>query len=178
MKFVILLSAIAILIGGFKVQAEPLAALGTSMTFETATDGHTIQTHTPFSVRGGYRFDFLDTFFEYSQFRASEGNRAVFVSREHEEWLLWGRHVFRSDWIISPFAAAGIGLEQETVETDFGPEVSKDTGEVDTLAALAFGVRGIVVRKLELGLEMRASFSATHQPNPILGFGATAGWIF
>lgn len=175
---VVIICVATLLLGAEHGRAEGIAALGTGMTFETSTDGRTIETRQPFSVRGGYRFPWVDTYLEFNTFHTSSGNPTVFITREHDEWLLWGTHAFRKDWPISPFVGAGLGIESERVTTSLGAESSRDGGDPQSMAAAVCGLRSTLWKTLDLALESRLSFASHFQPNPLFGLGVVAGYLF
>ncbi len=159
--------------------AAPIFALGTNVVYEVSADGRRYEARQPLSLRGGYRFELADTYLEYTNFRvAANGVSMLNVAREHQEFLFWGRKVFRSDWVISPSAALGVGFEHDRVSTNFGSERSEEQGSPTAIMATALGVRVQVVEHLDLQFEGRLGFGSEYQPSPLFGFGIAFGVIF
>lgn len=158
--------------------AAPIFALGGNVVFETSTDGRSLEARQPLSVRGGYRFDLMDTYLEYSNFRVSSGSTMTYVWREHQEFILWGRKLLDNRWSVSPYAAFGAGFEYEHVTTNFGMQHTDDQSDPVAMAAAALGVRFVVWEGLDLQLEGRLGFAPDFSPNPLPGVGIVAGWSF
>ncbi len=158
--------------------ASPIAELGGSVVFERAADGKGIESRQPFAMHGGYRFEQADVFFEYSSFRASEGTSMIFVSREHQEFMLWARHAFFAHWRAAPYLALGGGFYYETIDTDLGAETSRETGSTESLYAAATGLRFAVTRAFEVSFETRASYAQAFVPSPLISVGLLAGFSF
>ena len=174
----LLVAFASVLISASFASASPIASIGANVSYERGADGRTYTPRVPFSLRGGYRFEMADAFLEYSMFRASEGESMISVTREQHEFLLWGRHLFRKEWRVSPFAGAGVGFHFERIETKFASDVSRETGDADPVAAVAAGLRWNVIRGFELIGEARGAFAARYSPNPMLGIGLGAGVSF
>ena len=153
-------------------------AIGINTVYETAADGRTMETRQPVSVRGGYRFPVADVFLEYTNFRVSDGTTMVYVSREHQELILWARHLLRSDWAFTPYAGIGVGAQNDHVDTVLSKQTSNDNGALQSMATASVGLRALVLEKLELQFEGRLAVSPEYAPNPLFGFGVAVGLSF
>lgn len=160
------------------VLAAPIMALGLNTVYETASDGRTTEQRQPLSVRGGYRFEFSDIYLEYTNFRASQGSSMVYVSRQHQEFILWVRRLFKLEWQFSPYVGAGIGAQNDHVETILGSQKSQDSGTFESMAAIAVGIKTLILRQIELQSEVRLAASEQYTPNPNFGFGVAIGLVF
>jgi hypothetical protein len=158
--------------------AEPIMAIGVNTVYETAADGRTIESKTPVSVRGGYRFEIADVFLEYTNFRSSSGTSMVYVSREHQELIAWARHILRPDWRFSPYAALGVGVQNDHIDTVLASQTSSDNGALQAMAAASAGVRARIYDQLDLQFEGRLAVSPEYAPNPLFGFGLAVGLSF
>jgi len=161
-----------------RAQAGPIFALGANVVFETSTDGRSYEARQPVSVRGGYRFDLMDTYLEYSNFRVSSGSNMIFVWRERQEVLVWARKLLNSAWQVSPYIAIGAGFGFEHVATNFGMQHTDDQSDPTGMAAGALGARLVVWENLDLQIEGRLAFAPDFSPNPLPGFGFAAGLSF
>jgi hypothetical protein len=180
MKFLLLIVfSLAGIFASLNAKADTLAAIGGGVSLEYANDGHTYEARTPFLVRGGYRFSQADAYLEYSTFQSSDDNTSlVSVTRQHQEWIAWGRHIFLPNWIVAPYLAAGAGMQYDIVETGFGGETSRDVGMANALFATAAGIRLALGSNFDLELETRIGFSSGYAPNPMLGGNLLLGVNF
>lgn len=151
-------------------RAEVLASLGTSVVFEPASNGRSLDQRQPWSVRGGYRFDRFDVYAEYSRFDVGTGTSLVGVTRKQEKALAWGR-VTLLPWRLAPYVAAGAGVLSERVETRFGEDTRTDSGRPEPVVALAGGAATPLARWCELGLEGRLESSSAYAPGVVFGLG-------
>ena len=133
-----LLVAVMMVVASSSAHAEVLASLGTSVLFETSSSGRSFDQRAPMGLRGGYRFEHVDVYGEYSRFNVDSGVSMVEVTRSREQLLVWARTKLRP-WSIAPFVAAGIGELQEKVDTRFGGDSRSDSGQLQGVAALSAG---------------------------------------
>ena len=160
-------------------KADTLAAIGGGVSLEYASDGRTYQARTPFLIRGGYSFKDFDTYLEYSTFQSSDDNASyVQVTRQHQEWIAWVRHIFFPRWIVAPYLAAGAGMQYDVVETGFNGDSSRDVGMSSALVATAAGIRTELGSNFDLQLETRMGFSSGYAPNPMFGANLLLGVHF
>ncbi len=158
--------------------AEVTFAVGSSLTFEYATDGRSIEARRPLDLRAGYRFETADLYLQYSTYRVAGGTNLVFVARDHEELLFWGRRVFVPEWKFSPYLALGIGAQADRVETALGAQYERKTGVPQGLVASALGARAILTKAIDLQLESRMAFSSGYAPNPMFTLSGLVGFYF
>jgi len=159
--------------------ATPIVGVGANVVYESSADGRQYVARQPISLRGGYRFSLADIYLEYTNFRvADSGTSMLYVAREHQEFLLWGRRIIRADWVVSPTAALGLGFEYDRVKTSFGAQSSEESGSPLAIMASALGARVQIVEYLDLQIEGRLSFGSGSQPEPLFGFGIAFGASF
>ncbi len=179
---VLILSFIILLSFTFRteaVRADVIAAVGAGFSFVTESDGRTIDAEQPLLIRGGYRFqNAVDVYLEYSTYSASDGNASLYVSKRHNEFLTWARHIFYPTWLVSPYLAAGAGFEYDKIQTTLGAEVSNESGSPYAMGALAGGMRIAFWQPLDLQIEGRATFAGDNSTNPTLGCNFLLGVSF
>lgn len=158
--------------------AQAILSVGQNLLFENGNNGRSIDTQQPLSVRGGYRFGIRDLYLEYSSFQSAQGTPSVQVVREHSEWLAWGRRVLAPKMKFAPYAAAGLGLQYDKIETTIPGESKRDQGEPHPVLALASGFLVAVREGLELQLEVKAASSSNYAPNPLMGLAFFVGYRF
>mgnify|MGYP001499015485 CR=1 FL=1 len=163
---------------GMKASAAPIISIGTGMLFERGSDGRTVEARTPFSIAGGYRFQEVDVFLEYSMFRAGDGEGDIAVDRERHEVVLWGRHFFFPRLNVNPFIGLGAGFQYERVELAFGQEVSREAGEPTAVYGAITGIRFPFTRHFEFLLEGRVAVAARYSSEAAWSLGAAAGINF
>jgi hypothetical protein len=174
----LLLTCFFLLLISLTAHAEPIFAIGQNLVFETSSDGRSFDTRQPLSVRGGYRFSEADVYLEYSRFQASTGGQSMVISREHQETIIWGRKIFRPDWIVAPYLAMGGGVEWELVNLNFGSQSINENGFAQMMAAVALGARVLVWSNFDLQLEGRLSLAPDYNPNLLPALGVVAGFSF
>lgn len=163
---------------GVSARAEMLASLGTSVMFESSSNGRTLDQRQPWALRGGYRFERFDVYAEYARFgNATTGTSYVGVTRKQEQLLLWGRHVVRQ-FRLMPYAAVGVGALAETIETRLGTEERTDSGRPEAAFAGAVGAIAPITQWCEVSLEGRAETSPAYAPHPVFGLSVFASAKF
>lgn len=172
-----LIASIFLLFGSVSF-ADTIVGVGAQLFYERNSDGRTIETRSPFSLHGGYRFEEADLYFEYSMFRASESESFVAVTRDRHEFLFWARHLFKNRWQVAPYLGMGIGFHVERVETSFNRELKSEMGAPDSVIAFNGGLSLPISRHFEVLVETRLSAAARYAPNPTWGLGAAAGFRF
>lgn len=163
---------------GSQARAHGFGSVGTELVYEYGSNGRTLETRQPFSLRGGYRVPVADVYVEYTRFSISQGSPLVQVRRTHHEALAWARRFFFQDWKLWPYLAVGVGAQFETIETTLGDETAKSTGSPQPVFGGVMGLSASVWRGLEVQLEGGLSVSSGFSPNPKPGFGFHVGWGF
>lgn len=161
-----------------KVRASGILALGVNSVFELAADGRTMEQRQPLSLRGGYRFSYADIFLEYTNFRVSQGTTAVYLSREHQEAVIWMKRYVNSEWLFSPSFAIGLGAQNDRVDTVLRAQTSTDVGAWQPMTAATVGLRAFILDQFTVELEARVSASSENKPNPLYGLGLLMGFCF
>jgi hypothetical protein len=178
MKLTLLFVSAFLLMAPCVGMGDVIVAGGTGLSFITNVDGHSVDTVETFSIRGGYRFPQVDLYLEFNGYTVSDGNSTLYVSREHQEWIMWSRHIFHPEWVVAPYVSAGAGFQYDTIQTNLNTDNSNEQGSAQALGVLGGGVRITIWQQLDLQIEARASYSADNVPDPTVGCGFLFGWSF
>jgi|GEM_PF-6021034 len=173
-----LLFIAALLVSNFAFAGQPLFGVGANMNFQMATSGREYQVATPFAIRAGYRFSFLDVIGEYSYIKSSSGTEMVSVSQSNNEFLLWGRKSFFVSRTFKPFAAAGLGSHYQVVTTKFGSQAEEDPGVFEVVGSLAAGFEVSFGSHVSWTFEGRGTEAESYSPNPLLGVASYLNVFF
>jgi hypothetical protein len=161
---------------------------GGEVQFESADNGRSQITHTPYLLRGGSIFKWneervIDLELQFSNWQGNDSTGGVSVTRDHYEWLLSARTYLGSllgshSKYFRNYIGIGLGFEYELSKTDLLGETDSQTGRPEFLAAALIGVRAMATDHLFFDLEARFAAWSDAAPNPQPAAALLAGWVF
>jgi hypothetical protein len=157
--------------------ASVTVSIGTNLTYEHTSEGRSMESRQPISLRAGWRTGPHNLSLEFTEYTTSSGVQILQIERKHREWIGWYRHEL-GPWRLRPYVAGGVGIQYDVVRTDFAEETSRDAGSPTLLGAAAGGARYAFTRNLEVLAEVKLAMSPTYAPNPMFGAGAHLGFSF
>lgn len=173
-----LLVAIFLAASSLAHAGQTLVGVGANMNFQLSTSGREYQIATPFALRAGYRFSFMDVIGEYSYIKSSSGTDMVSIAQSNHEFLLWGRKTFALTKVIRPFGALAAGTHYQVVTTKFASKSEDDPGVFELEAAAAGGFELRFGPHISWTFEGRATTAEAYSPNPLLGLASYLNVLF
>ncbi len=176
-NFILALVFVLLLGASLPAKAQVVLSLGQGLSWEHTSNARNFETNQPRQFRLGYGWTNLDLYLEYSTFQKREGTTILQITRTHQEALAWSRYRFRPDWLVTPYAAAAVGANFDSVRTDFYSQSVRNQGQPELTGALASGV-SLTFHHFEAELEPRLTLAASYSPNPLLSLALFAGYRF
>ena len=163
--------------------AAPQIELGTGIRWERSTGGTSVDHQGLLGMGLSYPLSRLglskvEVLGEFSMFSSQEQESAISISRDHYEFMTWGRFRFFQSNLSAIFLSAGIGFFWEQVQTQIVGKTFLLSSDPEFLLGFSAGYQYVIKERWTLNFRLRAIMNTNNSLSPVADTLVRIGYIF